>query len=549
VALAGILAAAPFGWAAAEAATFQVAAPGTIGASDVTCAPCATIQGGVNAAAAAAGPDEVVIAAGNYAESVTIAAGSEVTVTGSGAGATILDGGSSTALQLDAPATVRRLSIRGTGSPIVRLYGGTLAETRVETSAANFSLNTGVSMPAGGAGSPVLQDSAVLVPYFLGVGFTDYGVSIASTVGQPQIVRTVVQGGYAVSVDSAQPVSIVQSMVRGNVYGVYVRGVSTAVNVVGSVVEPVSAHTADGTGVANSSLASATITVVGSTVAGSGLTTGVSCSAGAGVTARIALLNTIVAGHATDLDVEGFGGGTPTLSVASSLYDPAKVTTSAGTLDTSGGGNLAGVAPGFVDVAIGDFRLAAGSAAIDAGTAALAAGEPDTDLAGAPRLADGDGNGTVLHDLGAYEYEYEYVPPPPDVSAPAATIDEPACPGRPRAHRACLLRRASWSTLTGTATDPDPGSGIARVEVRVLRLAGAHCLAYTGSGFARVECDDPSSGWRPATVSGSGQSVTWTLALGGVRPGRYSLRVRAVDAEGNVQEGFPAGAARMLRLR
>jgi hypothetical protein len=86
------------------------------------------------------------------------------------------------------------------------------------------------------------------------------------------------------------------------------------------------------------------------------------------------------------------------------------------------------------------------------------------------------------------------------------------------------------------------------VEVRLLRLAGARCLAATPSGFARAACDDPSSDWQRAAIDGTGPNVTWSLAVSGLRPGRYSLRVRAVDGDGNVQEGFSAGSARMLRL-
>jgi hypothetical protein len=61
--------------------------------------------------------------------------------------------------------------------------------------------------------------------------------------------------------------------------------------------------------------------------------------------------------------------------------------------------------PMFVNSAKGDYRLKPGSPAIDAGdTAALDAAKYPTDLAGNPRVCDGDGKGGAQVDIGAYEY-------------------------------------------------------------------------------------------------------------------------------------------------
>ncbi len=61
--------------------------------------------------------------------------------------------------------------------------------------------------------------------------------------------------------------------------------------------------------------------------------------------------------------------------------------------------------PGFADPAGGDYRLLRGSACVDAGDPNLAVDPRETDLAGNPRLADGDGDGTPVPDLGAYELQ------------------------------------------------------------------------------------------------------------------------------------------------
>lgn len=69
--------------------------------------------------------------------------------------------------------------------------------------------------------------------------------------------------------------------------------------------------------------------------------------------------------------------------------------------------------PKFLDVATGDLRLDASSPCIDRGTNVVDVDPftpgsqllPATDIAGAPRLIDGDGNGSRLVDLGAHEYQ------------------------------------------------------------------------------------------------------------------------------------------------
>ncbi len=50
----------------------------------------------------------------------------------------------------------------------------------------------------------------------------------------------------------------------------------------------------------------------------------------------------------------------------------------------------------------GDYRLQAGSVAIDAGDNSVVTAL--TDLNGNPRLVDGDGNGGIIVDMGAYEW-------------------------------------------------------------------------------------------------------------------------------------------------
>jgi hypothetical protein len=60
--------------------------------------------------------------------------------------------------------------------------------------------------------------------------------------------------------------------------------------------------------------------------------------------------------------------------------------------------------PLFVDAIGGNLRLSSGSPCIDKGSNAGVPSGITTDLDGNPRVLDGDSNGTVIVDMGAYEY-------------------------------------------------------------------------------------------------------------------------------------------------
>jgi hypothetical protein len=59
------------------------------------------------------------------------------------------------------------------------------------------------------------------------------------------------------------------------------------------------------------------------------------------------------------------------------------------------------------DVSEWDLHLLAGSLCIDAGTNSPVGGLPNTDFDGNERVIDGDGDGTAVVDMGAYEYQVE----------------------------------------------------------------------------------------------------------------------------------------------
>lgn len=72
--------------------------------------------------------------------------------------------------------------------------------------------------------------------------------------------------------------------------------------------------------------------------------------------------------------------------------------------------------PLFEDAVNGDYRLQAGSPCIDAGDNASVPDWLTTDCAYNPRIVDGDGDGSVRVDMGAFEYIPYNTPPGDDVT-------------------------------------------------------------------------------------------------------------------------------------
>lgn len=112
--------------------------------------------------------------------------------------------------------------------------------------------------------------------------------------------------------------------------------------------------------------------------------------------------------------------GASTVTVTRTAFDPAKVSTAGGdpiTPTVAGAINLGTVSPGFADVAARDYRPGADSVLVDAGADASAFAPGALDVAGSSRAVDGNGDGVLRADLGAYEFQ----PPAPGGSPTALT--------------------------------------------------------------------------------------------------------------------------------
>ena len=149
--------------------------------------------------------------------------------------------------------------------------------------------------------------------------------------------------------------------------------------------------------------------------------------------------------------------------------------------------------PLFTDPTQGDYHLQQLSPSIDSGDN-TAPNLPDTDIDGNPRILDGDGNGTAIIDMGVDEFLL-----PPGFTRLTSRITFPTAGG--------IVLTGATITITGAARDTSGGT-VARVDVSV--DGGSTYSAATGT-----------TAW----------SFNWTPAA----PGQVTIRSRAVDDSGNVQ--------------
>jgi hypothetical protein len=188
--------------------------------------------------------------------------------------------------------------------------------------------------------------------------------------------------------------------------------------------------------------------------------------------------------------------------------------TSAGFFDL--GGNTT-VDPGWVDPANGDYRLAPTSPVVDKGTSDQpAAGE--TDLDGKPRLFDGDGDGTAVRDLGAYESQTVPAPPaPPAPPTPPATGGEQPAPQPPAQGQQPPEQGQQHPTVhTPMAMTPAPGPAALK-----LSLAGGKLkLDRRGRGTVNVACSAA-----PCSVKLTIRAGKRTLATATGKAGKIKVRL------------------------
>jgi hypothetical protein len=257
-------------------------------------------------------------------------------------------------------------------------------------------------------------------------------------------------------------------------------------------------------------------------------------SGDAGKTASIALDSSILSGFGASLRGRSFGGPFAITTRYSDYASATKAAMAGGTI-TEGEGNI-DADPLFADPAASDFRLRAGSPAIDAGNPAPTASERD--LRGDPRQADGNGDGTAIVDMGAFEAPAPPPSPSPSPITPPPVVDDGLTPPPDLAPSITGLRvrrtlargaprRAARHRAAFTLSEPAAVTLTLQRAVRGRRVAGrCRARAHTGRRCTR---------WvRVARVVRTLAAGSRTVLLPRrLARGRYRLTVAAVDAAGN----------------
>jgi hypothetical protein len=414
-----IVAGALLAWPAFASATTFCVNDGSCSGTDEP-----TVQQALDAASGNTGPDAVQIGAGTYSNPGgflydSAAVDNAVTIVGAGQGTTTLQmpgdpNAYEQVLSIDDASSVNDLSIEIPGTPGVNshqdvgldLFGA--SANRVSVSAASSANDdTGVFMSGSGAS---FVDGAVSLPY----GNENRGVSSQGGTG---LVRSTVKADTAFSHSSNGEVALlnrVTLMPGAYGFGAWTDAGPIAIN--NSLINLGSATNAVGLRVANfngsvspKSIHADHVTIVGGGPGSRGLQVQATSPVANGEQlATATLTNSTIRGPAVPIDREAQNTSptNPGLSKANvtTSYSNYNKGAAIGFNGPNGSGAIINYhfVPGTPTfVGRGDFTPRPGSILTDAGNPKFLAG--GLDLAGNPRVADGNGDGKAITDLGAYE--------------------------------------------------------------------------------------------------------------------------------------------------
>src|SRR3954452_14974580 len=426
-----LLLAAAVSLAAATASAASVAQADTYCVAKPACAAqpsghaAADLTTALADAAAHGGPDRIEIGPGIFpypGATPTVQYTNDITeIVGAGRDATILMGGTGQfALGVDrAGVTVSDLGITlvdNVDSKGLRLAAAGDVARRLDVDAGHpTSSSEGIGITAGAT----LDDVRVA----MGTSSGSDGVYVYGA-GGAQLDHVAITAGYPLRVNSADALTTVSHARITGAYRVAYIQSPNELAISDSVLVSASG-TYEAVGVDSAGPCTTLARITRSTLVGKGLNGVVRLNqtAGAG-TAKAILRGVAIVGTGApfartkttgaaifDVDASAFGPG----------YTP-------GAGDVFGAHDV-GAPSGFADAAAGDFRLRPDSPLVDAGGAdasALPGGA--TDLDGAARVVDGNGDTTAQADIGAFEHQR---PAAPVIASPATTPDVDGGSGTP----------------------------------------------------------------------------------------------------------------------